>query len=271
MPSFFSRRTRSSNSRARSRCPDRMRASLKVVRNAASLSDAANGSSKATARTALPACRFACAYRSPTLRSSGASLYARPRRLRAAAGVPLTDASCPARRNARAASAVLPIRSAASARRSCREKFSGSSWATRSQQNSASSSRLRGFRVLLDGFVGMILFLLQEGVSSDALGQLLVVTRPQKPVVDGERFGFVLGLDEQIEQQAVVNRRAVRLIHPCVEIAERLRGFLMLRHLVEHRQIRLDRILDAVLLEEALGAIQMLAYVCGHPFRLPLR
>src|SRR5439155_1621471 len=93
--------------------------------------------------------------------------------------------------------------------------------------------QLRGSGVLLDGFVGMILFLLQEGVSSDALGQLLVLTRLQEPLVDGERFGFILGLDEQIEQQAVVNRRTVRLIHPCVQIAERLSGFLMLRHLVE--------------------------------------
>ena len=131
--------------------------------------------------------------------------------------------------------------------------------------------QLRGLGVLLDGFVGMILFLLQEGVSSDALGQLLVLTRLQEPLVDGQSFGLVLRLDEQIEQQAVVNRRAVRLIHACVEIAERLRGFLMLRHLVEHGEIGLDGVLDAVLLEEALGAIQMFAYVCGHPFRLPLR
>src|SRR5207253_539429 len=108
-----------------------------------------------------------------------------------------------------------------------------------------------------------------EGVSSNALGQLL--THPQKPVVDGKSFGFVLGLNEEIKEKSVVNRRAIRLIHPRVEIAERLRGFLMLRHLVEHGEIGLDGVLDAVLLEEALGAIQMLAYVCGHPFRLPLR
>ncbi len=107
----------------------------------------------------------------------------------------------------------------------------------------------------------MILFLLQEGVSSDALGRLLPTARPQKPVVNRERFGLV----------PVVNRRAVRLIHPRVEIAECLRGFLMLRRLVEHCQIRLDGARHAVLLEEALGAIEMLAYVCGHPFRLPLR
>ena len=115
------------------------------------------------------------------------------------------------------------------------------------------------------------MFLLQEGVSGNALGQLLADAHPQKPVVDGQSFAFVLGLDKEIKEKTVVNRRAIRLIDPRVEIAERLRGFLMLRHLIEHGEIGLDGVLDAVLLEEAFGAIQMLAYVCGHPFRLPLR
>src|SRR5712692_2231189 len=44
MPSFFSRSTRSSNSRARSRCPDRISASLNVVRKATSLPFAATQS-----------------------------------------------------------------------------------------------------------------------------------------------------------------------------------------------------------------------------------
>jgi len=39
----------------------------------------------------------------------------------------------------------------------------------------------------------MILFLLQEGVASDALGRLLAPASTQKPVVDGQRLGFVLG------------------------------------------------------------------------------
>jgi len=56
----------------------------------------------------------------------------------------------------------------------------------------------------------MILFLLQEGVSGDALGQLLADAHPQKPVVDGKSFGFVLGLDEEIKEKTVVNRRAIR-------------------------------------------------------------
>ncbi len=124
---------------------------------------------------------------------------------------------------------------------------------------------------MFHGFAGMILFLLEEGVSGDALGRLRARTCPQKPVVDGHSFGLVLGLHKQVKQKTVIDRRAVRPIRPRVEIAQRLRGFLMLRHLLEHRQIRLDRLLDAVLFQEALGAIQMLADVCGHRFRLPLR
>src|SRR5437879_4832042 len=99
---------------------------------------------------------FAWAYSNATLRSCGASLYARPRICSASADAPLAEASCPARKKARAASA-------------------------------------------------------------------------QKAVVDSQRFGLVLWIDQQIKQQAVVNSRPVRLVHPCVEIAERLRGFLVLR------------------------------------------
>jgi hypothetical protein len=45
----------------------------------------------------------------------------------------------------------------------------------------------------------------------------------------------------------------------------------MHRRFVEHGQIGLDCILDAVLLEEALGAFQMLADISSHAFELPLR
>src|SRR5437660_10381210 len=106
----------------------------------------------------------------------------------------------------------------------------------------------------------MILLLLQEGVSSDALGRLAPASA-QKAVVDSQRFGLVLWIDQQIKQQAAVNSRPVRLVHPCVEIAERLRGFLVPRRLVEHCEIRHDGALDAVPLEEAHGAIQMCPYV----------
>ncbi len=74
----------------------------------------------------------------------------------------------------------------------------------------------------------MILSLLQEGISSDALRRLLPAAHPQKPVVDRQRLGLVLGIHEQVKKKPVVNRGAVRLIHPRVQIAERLRGFLML-------------------------------------------
>ncbi len=93
----------------------------------------------------------------------------------------------------------------------------------------------------------------------------------KKPVVDRQRFGFVARLDQQIEKQTVINRGALRLLHPRVQISQRLRRFLMLRRLIEHGQIRFDGVLDAVLFEESLCAVQMLADVCGHPSGLPLR
>jgi hypothetical protein len=49
-----------------------------------------------------------------------------------------------------------------------------------------------------------------------------------------------------------------------------LSRFLVLRRFVEHGFISRNRILDAVPLQESLGAIQMLADVCGHALRLPL-
>ncbi len=125
--------------------------------------------------------------------------------------------------------------------------------------------------VVLNGFVGVILSLQQKRVARDALRWLLAVTRAQKPVVDGHGLCLVFGLDEQIKKHPVIHCRALRLVLPRIEVAKRLRGFLMLRCFVQNREISLDRILDAVLLEEALGAFQMLADVCGHPFELPLR
>jgi len=46
-----------------------------------------------------------------------------------------------------------------------------------------------------------------------------------------------------------------------------LGGFLMLRRFVEHGFVSRDSILDAILLQESLGAIQMFADVCGHLLR----
>src|SRR5229473_118110 len=72
----------------------------------------------------------------------------------------------------------------------------------------------------------------------------------------------------QDDSVSAAGRRIERYVQAA---AHGLRGFLMLRHLVQDGEIRPDRVLDTVLLEEALGAIQMFAYVCGHPLRLPLR
>ena len=136
---------------------------------------------------------------------------------------------------------------------------------------SQAREKFRGLAVLIDGFFRMILFLLQECVPRDAFRRLADGTASQKTIVDGQRLGFVARLDQQIEKKSVINRGAVLLVHPRVKISERLRRFLMLRRFIKHRQIRLDSVLDAVLFEESLGAVQMLADVCGHPSGLPLR
>jgi hypothetical protein len=117
----------------------------------------------------------------------------------------------------------------------------------------------------------VILFLLKEGVARDALRRLSGRAGAQKAVVNGQCFGFIFWVDQQIEKQPVINGGAVRLLHPRVQIAQRLRRFLVLRRLIEHRQIGFDCILDAVLFEESLCAVQMLADVCGHLLGLPLR
>src|SRR5882724_10537931 len=45
----------------------------------------------------------------------------------------------------------------------------------------------------------------------------------------------------------------------------------MLRRFVEHGFVSRDSVLDAILLQESLGAIQMFADVYGHLLRSPLR
>ena len=168
------------------------------------------------------------------------------------------------------------MRSAASARRSCLADIFGRELrgAFPTKQRILGAARLvkhfGGFAVLLDGFVEAILLLLQESVTCDAFRRLVTWRGSQETIVDRECFDFVARLDQQVEQQSVVNRGAVRLLHARVQVAQGLRRFLVLRRCVDHRQIRFDRILDTILLEEALGAIQVLADVCGHPCGLPL-
>ena len=123
--------------------------------------------------------------------------------------------------------------------------------------------KFRGLAVLIDGFFGMILFLLQERIAGDAFRRLCGGTASKKTIVDGQRLGFIARINQQIEEQLpVVNGRALRLIHPRIKVAQRLRRFLMLRRLIQHRQIRFDSVLDAVLFEESL---------CAGPGRLPER
>src|SRR5208337_138522 len=94
------------------------------------------------------------------------------------------------------------------------------------KQRVLASARLaeefRGFAVLLDGFFRMVLLLLQEGVTRNAFRRLRRGGMAQKTIVDGQRLGFVLGLDQQVKQVAIVNGRAVWLFHARIEIAQRL-------------------------------------------------
>src|ERR1700730_19209832 len=117
------------------------------------------------------------------------------------------------------------------------------------------SKHFGGLRVLLDGLVGTVVSLLQEGVTRNALRRLLNRSGAQKAVVYRQGFGFVTRVDEQIEQQAIVDRGPVGLLHTGVEIAKGLGGFLMLGSPLDDRQIGFYRILDTVFLEEAFRAL----------------
>ncbi len=88
---------------------------------------------------------------------------------------------------------------------------------------------LRGFGILFHRFVGMVLLLLQERVSRDAFRRLRGLRVLQKAVEDREGLRFILGFDQQVKQITVINRRALRLILPQVQIAQRLARFRMLR------------------------------------------
>src|SRR5208337_2539504 len=122
----------------------------------------------------------------------------------------------------------------------------------------------------LDGFFRPVLLLLQEGVTRDAFGRLRRGGMAQETIVDGQRLGFVLGLDEQVKQVAIINRRAFGLFHARIEVAQRLGCLCVQRRLVQNRQVRLDGVLHAVLFEKLLRAFQMLVDVGGHLSDLPL-
>src|SRR5207244_8333121 len=85
--------------------------------------------------------------------------------------------------------------------------------------------KLAGLVVLLDRFVRSILPLQQEGVARNALGGLLCRNGTKKPVVDGQRFAFILRIDQQIKQHAVIHGSAVGLVDARIEITQGLRRF----------------------------------------------
>src|SRR6266849_2836016 len=83
-------------------------------------------------------------------------------------------------------------------------------------------------------------------------------------------FCFKFRIDQQIEEHSVVNRGALRLFLPRVQITQRLSGLGMRWRVLQHSKIRVNGILGAVLFEEFLGAFQLLVDV-GHSGGLPLR
>src|SRR5581483_610584 len=91
--------------------------------------------------------------------------------------------------------------------------------------------------------------------ATQALGDLYTrLNQPDRAAVYYGLF-FVARFHEQVEKQAVIDGGAVRLIQPRVQVSQRLRRLRVRGALVQHGQIRLDRVFHAVLLEESLGAI----------------
>ena len=54
------------------------------------------------------------------------------------------------------------------------------------------------------------------------------------------------------------------MIQAGVKITQHLRGFHVLRRFLNHRKISLDGVLETVLIEEFLRALQILVNVGGH-------
>ena len=134
-----------------------------------------------------------------------------------------------------------------------------------------SGKHFRGLGVLLDSFLGMIQFLLQERVPRDAFRRLLHPSTPQEAVINRNRLILVPRIHQHIEQHSVINRRKIRLVRARIQIPERLRRLLVLGYSLQHRQISGDGILNSIFFEEAFCPVKMLVYVCGHQRELPLR
>ena len=91
-----------------------------------------------------------------------------------------------------------------------------------------------GPRVLFDGLFRPVLLLQKKTIARNALRWLLLLGRRglQKTIVDGERFGLVARLNEQIKERPVIHGGAFGLAEPGVQIAEGLRCQPLLRRAV---------------------------------------
>ena len=183
----------------------------------------------------MPARNFASAYNSATLRSCGASTYARYSSFSASACSParrgqLPGAQISARRQRAAAICVLRrFRQPQLPRRIFRIKLRD---AFQAKQRvfipRRSGKHFRCLGVLLDSFLGVILFLLQERVPRDAFRRLLHRAAAQEAVINRQRFILVARIDQHIEQHSVINRREIRLVRARIQIPQRLSGLLVL-------------------------------------------
>ena len=84
---------------------------------------------------------------------------------------------------------------------------------------SGRNKKFSGLVVLFNRLVGAVLTLLEESIPRHSLGSLLRRNGAEEPVVDGQRLAFVLRIDQQIKQHAVIHGGAVRLINARVQIA----------------------------------------------------
>ena len=108
----------------------------------------------------------------------------------------------------------------------------------------------------------------QHGVTRHALGRLRRAFEETR--IKSEGLAFVARIRGAIEEQTEIGSRAVELAQPRVQIAERLQRFEMIGHRVEHRLVGLDGVTELVLLEIALGAVELLLDIYCHPEALKM-
>ena len=115
---------------------------------------------------------------------------------------------------------------------------------------------------LFDGLFRAVLLLQKQGESRDAFRRLLV--RLQKAHVKGDRLGLFPRGRQAVKEHSVVNGRPVRPLLHREEVAQRLHGFKVIGSGRERRLIGLDGLVDAALLDEALGLFQLFDDVHAH-------